>query len=640
MPVWLREKLFLKQVLRRELGERFAEKPSRLPRLLFAQHHQSHAASAFYSSPCTNAAVLCVDGVGEWASTSAWHGTCQQLDPLWQISFPHSLGLFYSAFTGFCGFRVNSGEYKLMGLAPYGQARYTGQIRDHLIDIRKDGTFRLNLDYFDFCTGSTMTSERFSRLFETVPRQPDDPLRPIDMDLAASVQKVTEEILLRLSATLQRDTGSENLCLAGGVALNCVAAGKVRREGSFRHVWVQPAAGDAGGAVGAALAAWHQHLQNPKSCTERDGMSGCLLGTEYTDAEIERCLSDLGMVYDRVPDELLFPEAARLLSEGAVVGWFQDRMEFGPRALGARSILADPRLPDMQDRLNHRIKGRESFRPFAPAVLMEEAGDYFETSTDSPYMSFTEYVRVGRRYHPADQGEGLDRVHDVRSDIPAVTHVDWSARLQTVTADRHPAFHRLLTAFRNLTGCSVLINTSFNVRGEPIVESPEDACRCFLRTGMDVLILGNHILYRHRQSNHNLPERAGKEPARPDRRTLKHFSRSVSVTVVLLFGIGLPWVFATGFPLWPWLAGMLLALWGETLPDSLAPVHAFWLRSGHLLSRITTPVLLGIVYFVILTPTGCIKRWVGQSRFRRYLDPLRESYREPVNIHSSMEDPF
>ncbi len=504
MPVWLKEKLFLRSLLRNELLAISAgSAKTRLPPILFSEHHESHAASAFFASPFERAAVLCMDGVGEWATTSAWLGEARTLSPLWEIPFPHSLGLLYSAFTYYTGFKVNSGEYKVMGLAPYGEPKYVKAIYDHLIDLKPDGTFRLNLAYFDYCTGLRMTNTTFDRLFGGPPRKPESPLSQRDMDLARSIQEVTEEVMLRLSRTMHRETGAEHLCLAGGVALNCVGNGRILREGPFRQVYIQPAAGDAGGAVGAALSVWHQFEQQPRPREVGiDRMRGSYLGPSFSNEDIQAFLSAQQAPYVHLQDDDLFDRVAHELAQGKVVGWFQGRMEFGPRALGARSILGDARNPEMQSVMNLKIKYRESFRPFAPSVLRERVTDYFELEADSPYMLLVAPVQEKRRRPPARQEDGLWGIallNMPRSDIPAVTHLDYSARVQTVHAETNPRYYRLLKRFEAQTGCPVLVNTSFNVRGEPIVCSPEDAYRCFMRTEMDFLVLENCLLSKVEQ---------------------------------------------------------------------------------------------------------------------------------------------
>ena len=505
MPVWLKEKLFLKKLLTNEI-QTLPEDGTKVkaPPLLFGEHHESHAASAFYPSPYASAAILCMDGVGEWATTSAWLGEGSRITPLWEIPFPHSIGLLYTAFTYYTGFKVNSGEYKVMGLAPYGQPNYVQQIYDHLLDLKPDGTFRLNMEYFDYCTGLTMTNDKFADLFGAPPREPESKLTQRDMDLARSIQDVTEEVMLRLSRTLHQETGQKNLCLAGGVALNCVGNGRILREGPYDHMWIQPAAGDAGGALGAALSAWYQFLENPRSPSpEHDTMQGSLLGPSFSDDEIEAYLKSIEAPYERLSEDDLFDRVADVLASEQVVGWFYGRMEFGPRALGARSIIGDARSPEMQSVMNLKIKFRESFRPFAPSVLRERVADYFEMDADSPYMLLVAPVQEARRTPVTDAQQelwGIDWLNVPKSDIPAVTHVDYSARVQTVHEDSNRPYYRLLKAFEAKTGYGVMVNTSFNVRGEPIVCTPEDAYRCFMRTGIDVLVLGNCVLEKSEQT--------------------------------------------------------------------------------------------------------------------------------------------
>ena len=502
IPLWLREKLFQKDLLTKEL-KKIAPEVNWLDRLLFSEHHLSHAASAFFPSPFDEALVLTMDGVGEWATTSAAIGRGNNLEIFKEIHFPHSIGLLYSAFTYYLGFKVNSGEYKVMGLAPYGEPKYAKTILDHLIDLKPDGSYRLDQSYFDYCTGLTMTNDRFAALFGAPPRQPDDPLTQREMDLAASVQAVTEEAVLKMTRALREESGIENLCLAGGVALNCVANGKVLRDGAFRHVWVQPAAGDAGGALGAALAAHHLSLDQPRApTTGGDRMRGAYLGPMFAQADIEARLAAAGARYKVLSDDELIETTASLLASENVVGWFQGRMEFGPRALGGRSILGDPRSPKMQSLLNLKIKYRESFRPFAPSVLREHVAQWFELDGDSPYMLMVADVAKSRRIGATAQEAGLfgiEKLKVPRSTIPAVTHVDYSARIQTVHADTNPRYHALISAFHQKTGCPVLINTSFNVRGEPIVCTPEDAYRCLMGTEMDALVIGNCILMKDDQ---------------------------------------------------------------------------------------------------------------------------------------------
>jgi len=502
MPIWLKEKLYLKRTLRKELAELGDCEISSLPTLLFAEHHQSHAASAFFFSPFQRAAVLCLDGVGEWATTSAWRGNGADLEPLWEIDFPHSLGLLYSAFTYFTGFRVNSGEYKLMGLAPYGEPRYVDVILDKLMDIKDDGTFRLDMSYFNYCTGLTMTNKRFDALFDGPPRLPESKLTQREMDIAASIQKVTEMVVLRLAETLHRETGEKNLCLAGGVALNCVANGRILREGPFDKLWIQPAAGDAGGSVGAAATVWHLYNDQPRTVNGHDLMQGSFLGPRYSKEQIRSELDAFGARYHEVDDDDLFPMLAETLEQENVVGWFQGRMEFGPRALGGRSIVGDPRSAKMQSVMNLKIKYRESFRPFAPSVLAERVNDYFEQETSSPYMLIVAPVKEELRISLTEEQQslfGIEKLNLKRSELPAITHVDYSARVQTVHNDTNPRYHRLIRAFEERTGCGVLVNTSFNVRGEPIVCTPTDAYRCFMRTEMDYLVVEGFLLKKDEQ---------------------------------------------------------------------------------------------------------------------------------------------
>ncbi|MEB3226909.1 MAG: carbamoyltransferase [Synechocystis sp.] len=505
MSSWLQEKLYLKTVLKKALAQLADCKTKDLPPLLFNEHHQSHAASAFFPSPFDQAAVLCMDGVGEWATTSLWSGNGNQLLPHWEIHFPHSLGLLYSAFTYYTGFKVNSGEYKLMGLAPYGEPKYVNLILDHLIDLKADGTFRLNMAYFNYATGLTMTNQKFADLFGAPRRSPESQLTQREMDIAASIQAVTEDVVLRLGNTVCEELETDNLCLAGGVALNCVANGRLLREGKAKNIWIQPAAGDAGGAIGAALSVWYDYLQHERHPQHPDAMQGSYLGPSYRNGEIEDYLTnalDQPAVYDTIPDPDLFDHVAKLIAAGNVVGWFQGRMEFGPRALGGRSIIGDPRNPEMQSVMNLKIKYRESFRPFAPSVLAEKVSDYFELEQASPYMLIVADVQEPLRIPltPAQQELfGIEKLKIPRSQLPAITHVDNSARIQTVHRDTNPRYYQLLQQFEQLTGCGVLVNTSFNVRGEPIVCTPIDAYRCFMRTEMDYLVIENVVLAKTKQ---------------------------------------------------------------------------------------------------------------------------------------------
>ncbi len=504
IPVWLREKLFLKDYLRRELVQHRPDFDWD-QRLVFSEHHLSHAASAFFPSPFASAAVLTMDGVGEWATSSFALGRDHRLEVMKEIHFPHSLGLLYSAFTYYTGFKVNSGEYKLMGLAPYGEPRYAGLILDKLVDLKADGSFRLDLDYFNYCIGLTMTNAKFDALFGQPPRQPEQLLTPFHMDIAASVQQVTEEIMLRMTRAIAKESGERNLCLAGGVALNCVANGKILRDGKFEQIWIQPAAGDAGGAVGAALCAYHLYKGQPRrEHGGLDGMRGAFLGPQFAQPEIEQRLQAAGAKFTVVEEAAVVTEAVEALAAQKALGWFQGRMEFGPRSLGARSILGDPRSPSMQKMLNLKVKYRESFRPFAPAVLREDAADWFELDRDSPYMLLVAGVQGARRRAMTEAEQqlfGIDKLNVPRSEIPAVTHIDYSARVQTVHRETNPGFHALLSAFKQRTGCPVLVNTSFNVRGEPIVCTPEDAFRCFMGSEMEMLVIGRCVLRKEDQNS-------------------------------------------------------------------------------------------------------------------------------------------
>jgi carbamoyltransferase len=501
LPLWLKEKLFQRKLLNDHLCELGEFDPKTL---LFTEHHQSHAASAFFPSPFEEAAVLTIDGVGEWTTTSAGVGKGHRLEIQKELHFPHSLGLLYSAFTYYTGFKVNSGEYKVMGLAPYGEPKYAKLILDHLMDLKDDGSFQLDQSYFDYCTGLTMTNARFDQLFGGPPRAGEEELvRQRDMDLAASVQAVTDEVMLRLTRSLAKETGQKNLCLAGGVALNCVANGKVLRDGAFERIWIQPAAGDAGGALGACYAAHHQFRDQPRKLNGRlDGMQGAYLGPSFAQEEIETRLTAAGAVLEPLADDQVIGRTVDALEAGQAVGWFQGRMEFGPRALGARSILGDARSPTMQRLLNLKVKYRESFRPFAPSVLRESVAEWFELDVDSPYMLLVADVQEDRRRRMNEAEEalfGIDKLNVPRSQIPAVTHVDHSARVQTVHRETNPRYHALISAFAERTGCPVIVNTSFNVRGEPIVCTPEDAFRCFMGTEIELLVAGNCVLQKERQ---------------------------------------------------------------------------------------------------------------------------------------------
>jgi carbamoyltransferase len=503
MPVWIKDKLFQKSSLIKELKSTLDESVDWRERLLFSEHHLSHAASAYYPSPFDSAAVLTLDGVGEWTTTSLAIGKGSDLKVVKEIHFPHSLGLLYSAFTYYTGFKVNSGEYKVMGLAPYGEPRYADLIRENLITVADDGSFQLDMSYFDYATGLTMTNKKFDALFGGPPRSSETELTQREMDLAASVQKVTEDIVLELARGIAKDTGERNLCLAGGVALNCVANGILLREKIFDNIWIQPAAGDAGGALGAALSTWYLHHNKERVVsTERDAMKGAYLGPEFTDSEIDAELTAYGANFTKLSEAEVIEEVASALADEKAVGWMQGRMEFGPRALGGRSIIADPRSPMMQKQLNLKVKYRESFRPFAPSVLREDVSEWFEHETDSPYMLLVADVQSDKRRAMTEEEEalfGIDKLNVPRSSVPAITHVDYSARIQTVHADTNPKYHAVISKFKEKTGCPLVVNTSFNVRGEPIICTPTDAFKCFMGTEMDVLAVGNYVLYKEHQ---------------------------------------------------------------------------------------------------------------------------------------------
>jgi carbamoyltransferase len=502
IPIWLKEKLFQKDLLRKRFAA-FAPDFDWKTKLLFAEHHQSHAASAFYPSPFKDAAILTMDGVGEWATTSLGMGHGADIAMTREIHFPHSLGLLYSAFTYYTGFKVNSGEYKVMGLAPYGEPTFAQTILDNIVDLKEDGSFRLDQSYFDYCTGLRMTNEKFDALFGAPARGAETLLTQREMDLAASIQAVTEEVVLRLTRSIAKETGAKNLCLAGGVALNCVANGKILEDNSFDNIWVQPAAGDAGGALGAALCAYHRFQNQPRKLNGKmDGMQGSYLGPGYDQNEIERRLTEAGAKFETLSDDETIAMTADALVDEKAIGWFQGRMEFGPRALGGRSILGDPRSPTMQKTLNLRVKYRESFRPFAPSVLREDVADWFEIDEDSPYMLMVSGVREDKRRQMTEDEKalfGIDKLNVPRSELPAVTHVDYSARIQTVHAETNPRYHALIKAFKERTGCPVVVNTSFNVRGEPIVGTPEDAFRCFMGSDIEILVVGNCFLNKEDQ---------------------------------------------------------------------------------------------------------------------------------------------
>lgn len=496
MPLWIKEKLWMKEMIKEKLGY--------TGKIIFPEHHESHAASAFYPSAYNKAAIITMDGVGEWTTTSYGIGEGNEIQLFADIKFPHSLGLLYSALTYYTGFKVNSGEYKVMGLAPYGEPKYKKLIYDHLIDVKEDGSFRMNMEYFNYCQGLTMTNEKFNKLFGGPPRIPETNLTQKQMDIARSLQEVTEEIVLKIGSHVYKETKSKNLCLAGGVALNCVANGRLLREGPFENIWIQPAAGDAGGALGAALIGWYKYHNKPRTAAngKSDKQKGSYLGPQFTDEEIKSFVQSLNLSAKKYDEDELIETTANLINSDKVIGWFDGKMEFGPRALGSRTIIGDARSPKMQATMNIKIKFREGFRPFAPSVLFEKVSEYFEIEKESPYMLLTADVKKERRIPMTDEEQkkwGIDKLNVIRSDIPAVTHVDYSARLQTVHKETNPRYHKLISKFEEKTGCAVIINTSFNVRGEPIVCTPEDAYRCFMRTNMDYLVLGSYILKKEDQ---------------------------------------------------------------------------------------------------------------------------------------------
>ncbi len=620
-PLWMKERLYSDRDIRAGLAGYGG-------RILYTEHHESHAASAYYPSPFDEAAVLTIDGVGEWATATIGTGRGAELELLEEIRFPDSLGLLYSAFTYHAGFKVNGGEYKLMGLAPFGEPRYVDRIYSRLMKVREDGSFTLDQDFFDYRGGIRMTNRSFDRLFDGPPRQPEGPLTQREMDLARSVQVVCEETVLGIARHVHEITGLDKLCMAGGVALNAVANGRLAREGPFSEIWVQPAAGDSGGALGAAYVAHHKYFAQPRRERENhDSMRAALLGPEFTEAETRRALDAAGMRYSELHESGPEKAGARLIAEGKVVGWFQGRMEFGPRSLGSRSILADAREPAMQSRLNQKIKFREGFRPFAPSVLSERASDYFELDGEYPYMTTVAPVAVPRRRSNTSSATGLSRVDDTRSEIPAVTHLDYSARVQTVSRSANPVFHALISAFAGLTGCPVVVNTSFNVRGEPIVCTPADAVACFARTGMDALVIGPFLVVREEQAESLLA--SARDRAQPipgiDKRSPSSssnpFNRREGRQFALTLTAGFLFVAALGY--WKgsaavtFLAAALATvslLAGTVVPGRLGPARRAWIRMGDAVGSVTTPVLLAIVYYGVVTPTALIRRLSGAGR--------------------------
>ena len=609
MPLWLKEKLWMGDLIKKNLPEYKGD-------ITYPEHHQSHAASAFFPCPFEEAAIITMDGVGEWATASWGTGRGNRIDLHSELQFPHSLGLLYTAFTYYVGFKVNNGEYKLMGLAPYGKPEYVQTILDNLIDIREDGSFRLDMSYFNYCQGLTMTSDKFHRLFGGLPRKPESKITQRDMDLAASVQAVTEEIVLRTARYVRRETGLQNLCLAGGVALNCVANGKILREGIFDDMWIQPAAGDAGGSLGAALFIWHQILGNNRVVDGvHDLQQGSCLGPAWSNNEIEGWLADAGYPHARMDDEDLINTVSDSINGGRVIGWFSGRMEFGPRALGNRSIIGDARSESMQSIINLKIKYRESFRPFAPSVLVEDVGEFFETDRASPYMLLVTPVRQSHRKELSEEEEklfGMEKLRIPRSDIPAITHVDYSSRLQTVSAKDNPRYHALISSFKKKTGYGIVINTSFNVRGEPIVCTPEDAYLCFMRTEMDVLALGNCLLKKEEQ-----PPLEQKDDLSSGRRKSSEVKSKVELRKfgLIMTGALCVLLYFRNSILMPWAAALpgFFLISALLYPRLLLPIEKLWMKLASVMSYIMTRVLLTLVYLLAVIPTGLIMRLLGKK---------------------------
>jgi carbamoyltransferase len=656
MPVWLKEKLYLKSVLQKQLAQLGDCSRKQLPPLLFTEHHQAHAAAAFFPSPFQRAATVCLDAVGEWATTSVWLGEDNQLKLQWQINFPHSLGLLYSAFTYYIGFKVNSGEYKLMGLAAYGSPKYTDLIYKNLVDLKEDGTFRLNMEYFNYTTGLTMTNEKFHQLFGGKPRQPEELITQRHLDIAASIQKVVEEIILRLVKRVHEETGEKYLCLGGGVALNCVANGRIIRETPFQDIWIQPAAGDAGSAVGAALAVWHQYVNQPRVAqSQSDKMQGSYLGPQFAESEIRSYLDEIGAKYQYLADNQLIPQVAEILSQDNVVGWFQGRMEFGPRALGNRSILGNPQSPSMQSVMNLKIKYRESFRPFAPSVLVEKVADYFEIDRASPYMLLVAPVQDSLRISMTDEQQqlfGIEKLNVPRSSVPAITHVDYSARIQTVSQDTNPRYYHLIQHFAEKTGCSMLINTSFNIRGEPIVCTPKEAFKCFIRTEMDYLVLENFLLAKSDQPKalmDNLDKKEVEILAQQDARQLtevsflelsdhhseinpqelRKFGLTLGAILAVIFGLLLPKLKGYSLPIYPWIITGILWLLSLLKPVWIQPVYQIVNRISLILGWFNTRLILGVLFYALFTPISAIMRLLNRDVMDRKFEKEKNSYRFP-----------
>jgi len=619
MPVWLKEKLWTRENIAKALNYE--------GKILFTEHHESHAASAFFPSPFESAAVVTMDGVGEWATTSYGFGRGNELHLQKELRFPHSIGLLYSAFTYYLGFKVNSGEYKVMGLAPYGEPRYTKQILDNLVELHEDGSVRLNMKYFNFAAGLTMTNAAFDELFGEPRREPESELRQIHLDLARSVQEVTELAMVKIARYVQKETGEKNLCLAGGVALNCVGNGRILREKIFENIWIQPAAGDAGGALGAALSVWYQYLGNERGAvkSQSNGKKNYYLGPQFTNDEITSFLDSVGANYQKLPRTEINETVAKHLADEKVVGWFQGRMEFGPRALGGRSILGDARSPKMQTQMNLKIKFRESFRPFAPSVLREKVVDYFELETDSPYMLLVAPVREDLRIEMTESEQklfGIEKLNLRRSTIPAVTHIDYSARIQTVESAESPAYHGLISAFDELTGCPIVVNTSFNVRGEPIVCSPQDAYRCFMKTEMDFLVMED-ILLDKRAQNGNLSaeyiEEKTPKTVETQQVTNKQARNTALVVAAVLFLIAAWQFYRSRETAAIVLASLsaIFALTGIFLPKPAKVFHIYWMKLAMFLGHINSIILLTLLFYLMFVPYNLISRIIGRDPLQR-----------------------
>lgn len=653
MPVWIKKKIWMKSLIQEEL-------PDFNGKILFPEHHRSHAASAFFPSPFSEAAIVTTDGVGEWTTTSVGYGKKNSVELLQELRFPHSLGMLYSAFTYYTGFRVNHGEYKVMGLAPYGKPKYVQTIMENLIDIKQDGSFKLNMEYFNFPVGLTMTNRKFNRLFGGPPRKPDSQITQKEMDLARSVQGVTEHILKLICCHAKEETKAKYLVLAGGVALNCVANGKLLRDTGYKDIWIQPAASDAGGALGAALSVWFEYLKNPRIVEQdKDSQQGSYLGPQFSDSEIQQFLERNQIPNHRLSDKKIIKKTAELLAEEKVVGWFQGRMEFGPRALGARSILGDPRSPEMQKKLNLKIKFRESFRPFAPSVLENAVKKYFEFDRPSPYMLFVAEVCEDKRRQMTKNEQrlfGIDKLNIVRSEIPAVTHVDYSARLQTVNGKTNKKYHALLKEFGKQTGCPVLVNTSFNVRGEPIVCTPEDAYKCFMRTEMDYLVLGNHLLDKKEQAestkkitgNGNSKDRSEKHSKVVDTSKFKDPGewRKFGIGLSIILGIlgTIQWITGNSlFPIFYLTAGIILAS-GLLFPILLKPLFIVFSYIGFGLGWVMTRVILSILFFLVITPISLISRLFRkrylQTDMRKNESTYWEKHRERTTSNEHFEKQY